>query len=194
MLTSATLTLFALPACSRQAEDHAPPAPAWVEVTDGDLTESQAKARDAALTAVGDLQQTLLSNVMQSIQENGPAGTIDVCNTLAPQLAQDVGAKHGVLVGRTSFRLRNPQNGGPEWMNPIIEQHRDQTVTFAGPNDAIRMAVPIHLATPCLMCHGQPDTLPTGVSEALASQYPSDQATGFAEGDLRGWFWVQTAE
>jgi len=25
----------------------------------------------------------------------------------------------------------------------------------------------------------------------LAAKYPMDQATGFKEGDLRGWFWIE---
>lgn len=182
-----------LAACSRTPEEHAPPPPAWVEVANQDLSESQAIARDSALTAVGDLQQTLMAHVMQSIKESGPAGTIDVCRTLAPQLAQEVGTRHSVRVGRTSFRLRSPHNAGPDWMQPVVDLRRDETVTFLGSNDAIRMAVPIHLAAPCLMCHGQPDALSQDVADMLSRQYPTDQATGFAEGDLRGWFWVETA-
>jgi hypothetical protein len=29
------------------------------------------------------------------------------------------------------------------------------------------------------------------VTAAHAAKYPKDQATGFKEGDLRGWFWVE---
>jgi hypothetical protein len=29
------------------------------------------------------------------------------------------------------------------------------------------------------------------VKEALAEHYPEDQATGFQEGDLRGWFCIE---
>ena len=29
------------------------------------------------------------------------------------------------------------------------------------------------------------------VKEALAASYPADRATGFREGDLRGWFWIE---
>ena len=32
------------------------------------------------------------------------------------------------------------------------------------------------------------------VKNELASLYPNDQATGFKEGDLRGWFWVNVPE
>jgi len=30
------------------------------------------------------------------------------------------------------------------------------------------------------------------VLAAVTATYPKDQAVGFAEGDLRGWFWVET--
>ncbi len=33
--------------------------------------------------------------------------------------------------------------------------------------------------------------LDPAVKEVLASGYPRDEATGFAEGDLRGWFWIE---
>jgi hypothetical protein len=29
------------------------------------------------------------------------------------------------------------------------------------------------------------------IAEQLAKLYPDDQATGFLEGELRGWFWVE---
>jgi hypothetical protein len=29
------------------------------------------------------------------------------------------------------------------------------------------------------------------VRQALLQRYPEDRAIGYAEGDLRGWFWVE---
>ena len=43
----------------------------------------------------------------------------------------------------------------------------------------------------CLACHGPAEQIAPDVKELLAREYPSDQATGFQEGDLRGWFWVE---
>jgi len=43
----------------------------------------------------------------------------------------------------------------------------------------------------CVVCHGDPAQIPDAVLAALAARYPDDRATGFAEGDLRGWFWVE---
>ena len=47
------------------------------------------------------------------------------------------------------------------------------------------------IAARCLACHGSPDTINPVVKAALAAKYPKDQATGFKEGDLCGWFWVE---
>jgi hypothetical protein len=35
------------------------------------------------------------------------------------------------------------------------------------------------------------DRLSPAVREELKERYPADQATGFKDGDLRGWFWVE---
>jgi hypothetical protein len=40
-------------------------------------------------------------------------------------------------------------------------------------------------------CHGGEEDLPREVVGALAEGYPQDQATGFSEGELRGWFWIE---
>ena len=47
---------------------------------------------------------------------------------------------------------------------------------------------PIITAPMCLACHGS--ELSVEVKDALAAQYPADQASGYAAGDLRGIFWV----
>jgi hypothetical protein len=42
------------------------------------------------------------------------------------------------------------------------------------------------------MCHGPSESLAPDIKEKLATLYPQDQATGFSEGELRGWFWVES--
>jgi hypothetical protein len=38
----------------------------------------------------------------------------------------------------------------------------------------------------CLACHGSADTVAPAVRSAIRAAYHEDQATDFAEGDLRG--------
>ena len=37
----------------------------------------------------------------------------------------------------------------------------------------------------------QVEGIDEGVMAAISEVYPDDQALGFVEGDLRGWFWVE---
>jgi Protein of unknown function (DUF3365) len=50
---------------------------------------------------------------------------------------------------------------------------------------------PIVHQSMCNGCHGPFDRIDPAVRAALAGRYPADQAIGFIEGQLRGWFWVE---
>ncbi len=43
----------------------------------------------------------------------------------------------------------------------------------------------------CAACHGRDHQLSTAIREELRDRYPSDRATGFIEGEIRGWYWVE---
>jgi mono/diheme cytochrome c family protein len=42
-----------------------------------------------------------------------------------------------------------------------------------------------------VQCHGAREALGADVRDLLQAAYPHDRAVDFAEGDLRGWFWVE---
>jgi hypothetical protein len=44
----------------------------------------------------------------------------------------------------------------------------------------------------CLICHGE--NLAPDIATRISEAYPSDKATGFSEGDVRGVFWVEFAK
>ncbi|MCA9563683.1 MAG: DUF3365 domain-containing protein, partial [Myxococcales bacterium] len=51
---------------------------------------------------------------------------------------------------------------------------------------------PILMSTACLPCHGDENHLIPALNEPLHRLYPDDQATGFEEGEVRGYFWAQS--
>jgi hypothetical protein len=59
--------------------------------------------------------------------------------------------------------------------------------------DRVGVLLPIAVKSACLGCHGPAAGLSPKVKEALAAAYPADRATGYAEGDARGFTWVVTA-
>jgi hypothetical protein len=57
--------------------------------------------------------------------------------------------------------------------------------------DKIGLLRPIAQRSLCATCHGRPDKLAPEVRRVLRERYPEDRAVGFAEGEIRGWFWVE---
>jgi hypothetical protein len=43
----------------------------------------------------------------------------------------------------------------------------------------------------CANCHGPADSISPAVRHLLTERYPVDRAVGFADGEIRGWFWVE---
>ncbi|MDG2221922.1 MAG: DUF3365 domain-containing protein [Rubripirellula sp.] len=136
----------------------------------------------------------LSGRLMAVLQSEGPAAAIDVCSQEAVEISEAVGREHGVQIGRTSFKLRNPANQPRRWVQPFVEQRVETSQRVELAEGSLGVLFPIHLKVKCLMCHGgEQDILPE-VKAELAKRYPADQAIEFAEGELRGWFWVEVPE
>ena len=57
--------------------------------------------------------------------------------------------------------------------------------------DRIGVIRPIATAGICVQCHGERASLDPATLAAIEKRYPRDQAVGFREGDLRGYFWAE---
>jgi len=161
----------------------------WRQVPADDPT--QASRRDAAAAARDQLASSLLAELSAALTEGGPKQAIDVCRTRAPALATQVAEQKRVRIGRTSTRLRNPGNTAPAWATAHVGGAAAEPAFFTGPEQQLGALYPIRLLPQCVQCHGPADQLAPAVREALQQHYPDDRATGFAAGDLRGWFWVE---
>ncbi len=193
-LAAAALPL-ALAACPPATQAPGPstlaaPAPETpAALTSSALTPAEAARRERALAARDALAKRLLGALEARLAAEGPPAAIEACATLAPALAREVAAEHGLAIGRTSWRLRSQANRPPAWAAPLLEGRPEVEVLARLPGGALGVLLPIRVAPACTQCHGG-EVAPT-VREALARRYPDDQATGFAPGDLRGWFWVE---
>lgn len=144
-----------------------------------------------ATKAKNELMRRLSTKLIAAMSEDGPEKAITVCSGHAMAIARQVGAEQGVRIGRTSHRLRNPNNAAPAWALPLIEQRLSETHFASLDNGTVVALFPIRLQAQCLACHGPNDQLADGVKERLAELYSDDRAVGFQDGDLRGWFWVE---
>ncbi|ACI99836.1 Tll0287-like domain-containing protein [Rhodospirillum centenum] len=155
------------------------------------LAESRAAAQ--ALT------RDLLTAVKSSLAADGPVGAIRTCNEVAPGIA-DALSQGGMTVGRTSLKVRNPDNAPDGWERAVLEDFAGRKAAGADPatlehwevlpgaeggrSFRYMKAIAIPAESPCLTCHGT-DLAPAVVA-ALDQLYPADQARGYRAGDLRG--------
>ena len=167
---------------------HAESAPRIAVVTAPDapwIEESRMAAKDFAMRLRARLQAGL---------QQGPVEAIEICHREAFDIAAEVGAKHERRVSRSSSRVRNPNNSADELDQKIIASFQDRLAAgeSAANIEFIEdrgmagniLAKPLMMDAVCLMCHG--DSVPLEVSAAIKALYPSDEATGFRLGELRG--------
>jgi hypothetical protein len=162
----------------------------WERVLPGLMTDTQKAQRELILTATNALSSEMMGELMAALDEGGPAGGIAACREKAPAVAAHVAEMYGVEIGRTANKLRNPANMAPEWAASYVANMVEDPTWVGGPNGELGALLPIRLKAECQMCHGPAEMIDPDVMTAIHEVYPDDQAVGFSEGDLRGWFWV----
>lgn len=153
-------------------------------------------AREVAAAFAGTLGQTLRAQ----LETSGPVAAISVCRDLAPAIARDLSLQKGWRVTRVSLKQRNPLLGSADAFEQTVLRAFDAAVAGgADPATLDRVEIAtepdgtyfrylkaLPTVPACLTCHGPRDTLPPGVADSLAAQYPHDRATGYAAGTVRG--------
>jgi hypothetical protein len=180
LLTVITLSLAAIAPDSYAADDYA------AEVT-------------ASRETVKEFMQTLKKELQAGMQEGGPINAVSVCNLTAPGIASTYSARNGWDVGRTSLKLRNPDNAPDTWERAVLESFEERKRAGEDPakmefyevirqddSSELRYMKAIPTAGLCLACHGE--HVDSVTKTRLDKLYPHDQAMGYREGDIRGAF------
>jgi len=102
----------------------------------------------------------------------------------------------GATVGRTSARLRNPRNAPPAWARAVVlatdgRKAAEAPAVAFDLGDRVGLLRPVEVRRRCLGCHAARDALAEGTRSWLARSYPEDRAVGYAQGDLRGYWWAE---
>lgn len=165
----------------------------WSRIDPESLSSDDKEKLQRAKEATKKLGGTLMGELGKAVGEGDFAHGIEVCNIRAPEIrGRIVDEDERVEIGRTSFKLRNSDNTPPDWAKPYVDQRMAEEVVLKGPQDQLGLLAPIRLKEFCTNCHGTKEQIPDDVEQMLAQKYPNDRATGFAAGDLRGWFWVES--
>ncbi|WP_417597473.1 Tll0287-like domain-containing protein [Oceanospirillum sp.] len=163
-------------------------------------TQSPEHLKAEAKNVIQTLGKNLMGELKAAAQQGGLPAAIQVCNTKALPITDDVSGMKGWQISRTSLKLRNPQNAPDAWERQVLEQFATQAeqgadlkklayaevITGDNGDKKMRLMKAIPVAEQCLACHGS--NLKPEVGERLQVLYPHDNATGFKAGDLRGAF------
>jgi Protein of unknown function (DUF3365) len=145
---------------------------------------------------VAAMQDTFVRELTDALSRGGATSAINSCHLDATAIAQRVGREEGIAAGRTSDRLRSPTNAPRPWAADLVKTYAGRPASsvdgFAVDlGDKVGVLRPIPMRPMCAGCHGPDDQLAPAVKGVLKDQYPSDHATGFGVGEIRGWFWVE---
>jgi hypothetical protein len=193
-MARAALRLLFVLACGASISGQTTPDPLTYPVAQAPEAFRDAVQRGDAI--VGSMRTALLAELSNEMRRGGAEGAVKVCHLEATAVTQHVARKQGLAAGRTSHRLRNPTNAPRPWAAPIVASHAGKPIEgvegfVVDLGDRIGLLRPIGVGAPCTGCHGPREQLAPAVLKELADRYPGDEATGFKEGDLRGWFWVE---
>jgi len=163
----------------------------------GDYDKEIAASRET----VKEFMQTLKSELQAGMKEGGPVNAISVCNLSAPAIANTYSVRNGWDVGRTSLKLRNPDNAPDVWERSVLESFDERKRAGEDPmkmeqyevvrkdgSSEFRYMKAIPTAQLCLACHGE--QLDSITRTRIEKLYPRDQALGYKQGDIRGAFTI----
>lgn len=140
------------------------------------------------------LAMQLQKTLKKSMKKNGPQAAIQVCNSEAPAIAENL-SQGDWTVGRTALKVRNSDNTPDAWESRVMKQFAEQLKNGANPktleaskteDGTFRYMKAIPTGGVCLACHGEKLAQP--IAAKLDELYPNDQARGFKQGELRGAF------
>lgn len=150
--------------------------------------------------AATELIQQLGAQLKAELAQGGPEAAITVCRDVAPQIAGRLSREHGWHVARVSLKTRNPLLGMPDaWEQAVLAdfdhmatagkkpeqlEHAEVVQEPSGSYYRYMKAIPVQPL--CLVCHGSREAIAPGVAARLQADYPHDQATGYALGQIRG--------
>lgn len=145
---------------------------------------------------VAQMHDALIRELTIALERGGPDRALQSCHIDVIGLLQRLGRHEGIAAGRTGDRLRSPTNAPRPWAAPLVRAHaggmaRDIDGFAVDLGDKVGVLRPIAERSMCASCHGPVEKLSPAVRAALADRYPADQAIGFKEGEVRGWYWVE---
>jgi hypothetical protein len=161
------------------------------------LSQAPAELRPAISRAdlvIVEMQAAVLRDLNHELADKSPAHAMNFFHLDVTAAIQRLKRDEGIAAGRTSDRLRSPANAPRPWAASLVQAHAGQSAQsvegFAVDlGDRVGVLRPIVERPICAGCHGP--LLAPDVKAAMPFRYRADKAVGFADGEIRGWYWVE---
>lgn len=142
------------------------------------------------------VSEELVGKLSGAVTTFGVVGAVNFCALNAVPITDSISNSENVRISRVSHKPRNPQNKANAAELELVHAYSEATAdskvktqpVLRTENGAKVFYAPIYVASAmCLNCHGKigEDIVPE-VKSTIDNHYPTDEATGFAIGDLRG--------
>jgi hypothetical protein len=143
-----------------------------------------------------DFMTELKGELLEALKDSaGTVGAIYICAEKAPEISARYSSLPGLMVRRTSKKVRNPGNAPDEYemktldileQRPAFGSQDHYEWETSGDEMKFRFVRAIKISSACLKCHGDPEKMEDEVKAVIAEKYENDQATGFKLDELRG--------
>ena len=164
--------------------------------TDSKMTRKEYLAQGQKLAQ--QTQQVLARNLIQAIADSGTAHAVSFCSIRAVALTDSVGKSVNASIRRVTDKPRNTGNKATIEELQIIQSKKDELEETGNCSPQLvydeKYVVgyyPIITQGLCMSCHGEKNTLDPKTLTTIDSIYPTDQATGYQTGALRGMWAVR---
>jgi hypothetical protein len=160
-----------------------------------------APMRQTGERAIALVADRLVSEVNQVLATKSPEEAIELLHLEGFTLPAAVpGSPVVIAIKRTSLRVRDPGNApdaaemavlqsilrnmeNGESPPKLLMQHVDAS---GGSPEEWRVYRPIGVAASCVVCHGNPESMPPAVKVRLDQLFPADKAVGYNAREWRG--------
>ena len=137
----------------------------------------------------------LKKELKSALQKGGTKEAVEFCASKAMAITGEINAKlpKGVTVRRTAKKLRNSANK-PDKIDEATmvlyeekmasKKFHPKDILVVKEGNGYRVYKPLAIEKVCLQCHG--GNIEPTIAQKIKELYPTDNATGFKVGDLRG--------
>jgi hypothetical protein len=141
------------------------------------------------------MHDALLGELREDLARGGPRSALASCHSNGAAVSWRVARGERVATGRTRDRLRNPRTsprpGPPRWSKRTRADSHATSMVSRSISEPRSACYGLSCSNRCAPAAMGRTTRSARRCARSADRYPQDRARGFANGEIRGWCWVE---